>query len=250
MGRLAPGGTRGSAAAVVTCEHASNRLPPRYRGLGLRPSWLATHIAWDPGAATVARRCARSLGSPLHEGRYSRLLVDLNRSPGNRKLIPATAFGVPVPGNRRITTDERRSRIARYHVPYREAVIDDIATHISRDSRCVHLSVHSFVPVLHGVRRDADVGLLYDPRRPAERAIVSALAGRLRDQGLTVRLNYPYRGTSDGFTTFCRRLWDDPRYAGIEIEINQRLLVGRSPRPTAELLAESVRGTLLQGNSS
>lgn len=249
MGGLAAGVTRGRAAAVVTCEHASNRLPERFRRLGLRPSRLASHIAWDPGAAAAARSCARSLGCPLHEGRYSRLLVDLNRSPGNRNLIPVRAFGVPVPGNRGLTADERRSRIARYYVPYREAVIEDIATRIFKRGHCVHVSVHSFVPVLNGVRRDADIGLLYDPRRPAERAIVSALAGRLRDRGLIVRLNYPYRGTSDGFTTHCRRLWDDPRYAGIEIEINQRLLVGRPPRPIGQLLAESVRGTLLHGIS-
>lgn len=247
MGGLAASAT---GAAVITCEHASNRLPPRYRSLGLRPSRLASHIAWDPGAASVARRCARALGCPVHEGRYSRLLIDLNRSIANRRLIPATAFGVQVPGNRGLSAAERRLRIARYYLPYREAVIEDIAACISRAGGCVHLSVHSFAPVLHGVRRDADIGLLYDPQRPGERAVVTALAEKLRGQGLSVRLNYPYRGTIDGFTTHCRRLWDDTRYAGIEIEINQRLLRGSMLRPTGESLAATVRGTLLPGTIS
>ena len=250
VGRLGDDSAGTGPAAIVTCEHASNRLPARYRGLGLPASRLDSHIAWDPGARSVARRCGGALRCPTYEGRYSRLLIDLNRSPGHRKLIPVTAFGVPIPGNRRLAADERLARITRYYDPYRQSVIEKIADLISLSGRCVHLSVHSFVPVLHGVRRDADIGLLYDPKRTAERMIVSALAGSLRAHGLIVRLNYPYRGTADGFTTHCRRLWDDMEYGGIELEINQRLLRRHLHRGTGKLLAESVRGTLRRETSS
>ena len=40
---------------------------------------------------------------------------------------------------------------------------------------------------------------------------------------MKVRFNYPYKGTSDGLTTTLRKKFG-PRYVGIEIEINQKLL--------------------------
>ena len=84
----------GTASALVTCEHASNRLPARYRRLGLPASRLDEHIAWDRGAAILARHVAQRIGAPLHLGRWSRLLVDLNRSIGHPKLMARSSFGV------------------------------------------------------------------------------------------------------------------------------------------------------------
>jgi hypothetical protein len=38
---------------------------------------------------------------------------------------------------------------------------------------------------------------------------------------LTLRLNYPYRGTADGFTVYLRHRFPSAAYLGIEIEVNQ-----------------------------
>jgi hypothetical protein len=43
----------GAAPVVLVCEHASNYLPTRYRGLGLPKQELSRHIAWDIGSAEV-----------------------------------------------------------------------------------------------------------------------------------------------------------------------------------------------------
>ena len=53
--------------------------PRRLGSLGLGLDDLATHIAWDPGAAEVARRLAELLDAPLVLSGYSRLVVDCNR---------------------------------------------------------------------------------------------------------------------------------------------------------------------------
>jgi len=76
--------------------------------------------------------------------------------------------------------------------------------------------------VLRGNSRRFDVGLLYGPKRPAERRFCSAWQRQLRDAApsLRVRRNAPYRGSSDGLTTALRREFG-PRYLGIELEINQ-----------------------------
>ena len=212
------------AHVLVSCEHASNRIPARYANLGLGRAALASHIAWDCGAAIMARLAARRLGCPCHLGRWSRLVVDLNRRPGHPKLIAPRSFGVDVPGNRDLSRHEHERRSRLYHASFRERALADIRRIIAARGACMHLSVHSFTPVVAGEVRRADVGLLYDPSRAREKAFAQRLAPLLSGAGLHVRMNYPYRGTSDGFTTACRSLFPAARYAALEIETNQKLL--------------------------
>jgi predicted N-formylglutamate amidohydrolase len=93
----------------------------------------------------------------------------------------------------------------------------------------VHVAVHSFAPVLAGEVRRADIGLLYDPRRPLEAGVARTWKAALlaSDPRRVVRSNYPYRGTSDGLTKAMRRNLG-ARYAGLELEINQRHAFGAS----------------------
>jgi len=208
---------------LISCEHASNDIPQSYRGLGLAPAARESHIAWDRGAREIARVCAKQLGCAYHEASHTRLLVDLNRAASNPAVIPRVAFGVAVPGNEGLTPTERAERIRLYHKPYRAAVIRDIEAIVENHGTCYHFSIHTFTPILDGVARDADIGLLYDPRRSRERDLALALTRMLR-RWWRARRNYPYRGTSDGLTTHCRRRFDSRAYLGIEIEVNQRLL--------------------------
>ncbi len=215
--RLAP------SQLVITCEHASNRIPDRYGNLGLSARMLDSHIAWDMGSQPLARHCARHFRCAYHEGRYSRVLIDLNRSPHHRDLIPRISFGVRVPGNATLTAAERQARLRRYYEPYRAAVRRDVER-AARNGTCLHLSFHTFTPTLAGVTRRADVGVLYDPARPIERDVASRLVAAFQRAGFLTRRNYPYRGTGDGLTTYCRRSYPADSYLGIELEFNQRLL--------------------------
>ncbi|MFN2147034.1 MAG: hypothetical protein ACK2T2_01470 [Anaerolineales bacterium] len=45
----------GRSNMVLICDHAGNRIPLRLGNLGLGPEPLMDHIAWDLGAAAVAR---------------------------------------------------------------------------------------------------------------------------------------------------------------------------------------------------
>jgi predicted N-formylglutamate amidohydrolase len=221
------------ANALVSCEHASNRVPARYRDLGLAPARMRAHIAWDPGAAALARMIAKRLRCPCHLGRWSRLVVDLNRSLGHEKLIASTSFGIAVPGNADLSPAEHDRRVRLYHRPYRDAATADVERIIARSGVCVHWSMHSFTPVVDGVVRAADVGLLYDPARRRERELAHALRPLIAAHGLRVRMNYPYRGTSDGFTTQLRARLPAIRYLAFEIEANQALL--RTPAAVRRL---------------
>jgi predicted N-formylglutamate amidohydrolase len=51
---------------VVTCEHAGNRVPVRYRRLfrGLQKT-LKTHVGYDLGALAMARELSAAFKAPL-----------------------------------------------------------------------------------------------------------------------------------------------------------------------------------------
>jgi len=226
---------------LMTCEHGGNRVPRRYRPLLEDAAGaLAGHRGHDIGAAAIARRVARRLRAPLRVASVTRLLVDLNRSPGHPRRFSEYVRTAGEPALRAIDAD--------HYTPYREAVERDVARLVARGRRVLHLSVHSFTPVLDGVRRDVDIGLLYDPSRRAERAWCrrwGALLARMRPD-LRIRRNAPYRGTADGLTTFLRRRFPAGRYLGIEIEVNQTLACD-APGPIAGLISESLRRLAASG---
>lgn len=197
---------------IVSCEHGGNRVPGPYREL-FPPRLLESHRGYDPGALMLARDFAGAFDAELAYSTVSRLLVELNRSPGHPQLFyPA------------VPAEARGELMERYYRPYRARVETSVARALRRGKRVIHLSCHSFTPRLRGVRRRADVGLLFDPRHPVEPELCTAWHRRLRtlDAGLQVRRNYPYRGWSDGLITYLRRRFGTPRYLGIALEVNQK----------------------------
>lgn len=213
---------------VVTCEHGGNRIPAPYLPLFARSrALLATHRGYDGGALRMARALARDFDAPLVASTVSRLLVDLNRSIGHRALYSDATRGLPRVARERI--------LAHYYLPYRQLVETRVARAVAAGMRVVHISSHSFTPVLGGVVRDADVGLLYDPARPGERALSGDWSSRLsqRIAPLRVRRNYPYQGRSDGLTSYLRQRFAPTRYVGIELEINQKHVADGNRIPSA-----------------
>jgi predicted N-formylglutamate amidohydrolase len=211
---------------IVTCEHGGNEIPAPFRPLfrGHR-ALLASHRGFDAGALRMAQDLAAAFGAPLAASTVSRLLVDLNRSIVCPELLSEIT---------RATSDRtRREILERHYWPYRRKVEAHISRMVLRGDRVVHISAHSFTPALCGRVRRADVGLLYDPRRRSEAALCARWQRLLAmaSSRLVVRRNYPYRGDSDGFTTYLRTQFGPEQYAGIEIEINQKWVRGTSRWP-------------------
>jgi predicted N-formylglutamate amidohydrolase len=202
---------------LVTCEHGGNRIPPRYGPIFRRyRSLLESHRGYDVGALTMARELARALRAPLVASTVSRLLVDLNRSRGHRTLHSEASAALPA--------EEKARVLARYYEPYRAEVERHVAGAVAGGRRVVHVSCHSFTPVLDGIERKADIGLLYDPSRPGERELCALWRTTLERAiaPMRVRRNYPYRGENDGLTLHLRRRFGPGSYVGVELEINQK----------------------------
>ena len=227
---------------IVSCEHASNRVPARFSPLFEgKEKVLASHQAYDLGAAKLARRLAKQFHAPVHLGSISRLLIDLNRSQSNRKSLYSTY-------SKKLQHSDLELLLQKYYHPYRAKVEGAVARVIGKGKPVLHISVHSFAPVKGGRVRKADIGLLYDPTRRNEKHISGCLVQFLQEQAgsLRVRRNYPYLGKTDGFTSYLRKKYSAKLYAGIEIEINQALLAqcGKKYRQMTGILTEGFRHIL------
>lgn len=228
-----------SPRLVLTCEHGGKRIPAAYahlfRGAG---EALASHRGWDPGALDAAKVLARRHRVPLHAVTWSRLLVESNRAPTNPRIWSAYTKGLP--------RAQRQEILERYWWPHRRDVEQAVRKAAAGGRLVLHVAVHSLTPVLDGEVRRADVAFLYDPARPSERTLCARWARSLEDLApdLRVRMNYPYRGTADGLTTWLRQRLPPGRYAGVEVELNQALLAGAGRAAAVRALSDSLAGLL------
>ena len=224
---------------IITCEHATNHIPPEYAHHISDPDTLASHRAFDPGTQDLARLLARRLQAPCFEADISRLLVDCNRSPGHNKLFHPS-----------LNKAEREAIFTRHYQPFRRSALDAITATINNGSTVLHLSIHSFTPRLNGEIRRADIGLLYDPRRSKEKLLCGRWLANLKKTAPTLRLrrNYPYRGIADGFATALRKMFVQENYLGIELEVNQNLTSDNESdwQALQETIITSLTATLAQ----
>ena len=209
---------------LLTCEHAVNTVPPRWAHCFETPAAqaaLASHRGWDPGAADLTQFLAKEIPAPCMLGEASRLLVELNRSPDHPQFWSQWTCD--------LSPSEKEEIRHSIYDPFRQKCRNWITSQLAGSPDPVfHLSVHSFTPVLEGVEREADIGLLYDPSRPLAVRWVAAWESALRSLAphWRVRHNYPYLGTDDGHTTALRQLFGPQSYVGIELEVNQSLPLG------------------------
>lgn len=207
--------------AVVTCEHAVRTVPPAFARLFEEAdAVLNSHRGWDPDTLELGRDLRAALQVPLVRGEVTRLLVDLNRSTHHPEVWSEFSRG--------LSDNQRMALLERYYHPYRSLVRRHFDNALRLTDRALHLSVHSFTPVWHGEEREVDIGLLYDPARPAEAEFCAEWADALRTAlpGLRICHNKPYNGTDDGLTTALRSYYPPNAYLGIEIEVNQRYPFG------------------------
>jgi len=220
---------------LVTCEHGGNRVPAAYRRLFRgEQSLLDSHRGYDPGALVMAKALAHALAAPLVTSTVSRLVIDLNRSIGHPQLWSSATRGA--------SRELRTSIVERHYRPYRTEVERLVRRSLSRGRRVIHVSSHSFTLVLDGKIRRTDVGLLYDPARRGEAALCARWKASLAliAPEVRVRRNYPYAGKGDGVTSALRIAFPARAYLGLELEVNQRIVLAAGWRWTA------LRGALIE----
>jgi predicted N-formylglutamate amidohydrolase len=226
----------GRARAILLCDHAERRLPRSLGTLGVPPERLAEHIAWDIGAANVARRMAARLDAPLVLSGYSRLAIDCNRPLGVPASIPAITCGFHVPGNTDIDEEHTRARVEELFLPYHRAIERILEDRERQGLKTAVLSIHSFTPEPLQGPRPWHIGLMYRKNRALAVLLLEELS---RDPSLVVGDNQPYQVTEPTD-------YGIPMYAegagrpGVLIEVRQDLIeTEASAAPWADRLADA-----------
>lgn len=199
---------------LLSCEHAGNQVPVRYRSVVENIEILNSHRGWDPGALDIAVALSASLDLPCYTHLTTRLLVEVNRSLGHTQLFSNFSQG--------LGDDDKQLILDKYYFPYRQRVENSIN---QLPKPVAHFSIHTFTPVLDEVVRTTDIGILFDPARTFEKEIAEKLLVLLQQELPAYRIDFnePYKGIEDGFTTYLRTRFADEAYAGIEVEVNQKL---------------------------
>lgn len=206
-------------ALVLSCEHAVNIIPDGYHHLfDGQEDILNTHRGIDIGALDVASEIQQATGCDFVHATSSRLLIDCNRSLTHRQCFSEFT--------NRLSASDKQTLIHQYYTPFREQVEALIQHHINHGAQVLHASIHSFTPVLNGKVRNTCIGLLYDYTRHGEKEVARIYRSLLNANSpeYRVRMNYPYHGKSDGFTTSLRHKHREQDYLGLEIESNNALL--------------------------
>jgi predicted N-formylglutamate amidohydrolase len=199
---------------IISCEHAGNQVPPEYQKLFFdKEQILNSHRGWDPGAWIIAKFVSSQLNVPLFGCHSTRLLIEANRSLNSQQLFSEFT--------KNLSEDEKSILIKEYYLPYRNEVENKIA---SLTKPVVHISMHSFTPVMNDEVRTTDIGILFYPSRKFESSVSNKLQISLKKllPCFNIDFNKPYKGTDDGFTTYLRTKFSDHEYAGIELEVNQK----------------------------
>jgi predicted N-formylglutamate amidohydrolase len=227
----------GGASFLLLGDHAGNAIPRALGTLGLDQVERTRHIAWDIGIGALGRILAARLDAAFLCQPYSRLVIDCNRDPAAPDSIAGTSDGTVVPGNQRLSAQDREARIAAIHTPYQSAIAAELARRDLEGRETVLVALHSFTPSLEGMDRPWQIGVLHDGGDPA---FATAVLRALRARGdLEVGDNEPYAMDATDHTI--------PRHAYarrrpyVELEIRQDLLGSPS---SVEGWSERLSGTL------
>ncbi len=205
---------------LITCEHAGNKIPEKFnKCFSSDNSILDTHEAYDIGAVKIFKKLSPLADFSLSTS-VSRLLVEVNRSLHNKNLFSDFT--------KDLNSSQKDEILNKYYNPYRLAVEKFVCDNFN--NKKLHLSIHTFTPILNNKKRTADIGILFNPDSDFEKRISHLLKKYFRKyfSGFIIKFNYPYSGRSDGFTTYLREKYSYKNYAGIELEINQRFFISNS----------------------
>ncbi len=230
---------------VVTCDHASNAVPPWVGGgsLGLPETDMARHIAYDVGAAGLAKALAVHLAAPAILACFSRLVIDPNRGEDDPTLLMRLYDGTVIPANRHAGDAETRERLDRLYRPYHDALEALLA---GRGAPAI-VAVHSFTPQLRGrPPRPWHVGVLHSH---LDGRLARPLIARLTAEGdLVVGDNEPYAGHLPGDAIDRHALI--PGRLNVLIEVRNDLIASPSDQEAwAARLAPLLTASLIDARS-
>ena len=195
------------------------------------------------------------IGATLLAARFPRSYIDPNRSlldidtslldapwPGPAAASRKTQLGIgliwrvldsgaPI-YTRKLSVEEVKQRIVRYHQPYQRAVKDALDAAYEHFGAVWHLNLHSMPSVSGKISEEgpgkprADFVLGDRDGTTCDAEFTHTVAGSLRAMGYEVKINDPYKGVE------LVRAFSDPTIGrhSLQIEVNRRLYLDEASR--------------------
>jgi predicted N-formylglutamate amidohydrolase len=182
----------GLSPFLIVADHAGTSIPRALGRLGVSESDCGRHIAWDIGIAGVCRHLAEALDATLVQQNYSRLVIDCNRTPGSETSIPEISELTSVPGNVRLSQDQKAARIREIFRPYHARIETELDRRRKAGRPAALIAMHSFTPVFWNLARPWHAGVLYNRDSRMAHRLIALLKGA---DGLVVGDNEPYTVT-------------------------------------------------------
>lgn len=219
---------------LLVIDHAGRAVPASLGRLGLPDAEFERHIAWDIGVLGVGEHLCTLLDATAVVQRYSRLVIDCNRTPRHPTSIAPRSDGTDIPGNQGLDDAARDARRDEIFTPYQDAIAALVDARLRAGRPTVLVAVHSFTPVMSWHVRPWHAGVLYnhDPR------YARALLALLEAEGdLVVGDNEPYAlSDTDDYTVPVHG--EQRGLLHVELEIRQDLIATpEGQRAWAERLA-------------
>lgn len=228
----------GPSPWFLFCDHAGRQIPRRLGTLGLDPTALASHIAWDIGAAAVGCRLGEALDATVVLQPYSRLVIDCNRPPHSPDAIACLSERTTIPGNQGLVPAEAAVRERAIFAPYHARIAALLDERRQRGQPTLLLALHSFTPVYLGLARPWHVGVLYNRDARLAQALAQALVA---EGDLLVGDNQPY-ALGDETDYSIPRHGEARGLAHVELELRQDLLADAAGQAAwAQRLARLLR---------
>jgi predicted N-formylglutamate amidohydrolase len=199
---------------LLVCDHASCRFPQALGDMGLDPFARRCHLAIDIGAGKLTETIAKSLGVTAVIAQYSRLVVDCNRQLMDPGAFLEYGDGILVPGNRNLSQEQKDARADAIYWPYHNAIDDQVTRLRAIGPKPAFVSVHSFTPVLNGISREVQMGVLWDK----DDRLSDIFIEDFRAAGFLTGDNEPYSGRApQDFTIDHHAEEIDLPHVGIEV---------------------------------
>lgn len=206
---------------ILLGEHAGFSLPDDTNRLGVPLSMFQDDLnfAGDHGTRRILFQLARKTGATTLLGRYSRLLIDLNREVDHSQLIWSNHHNISVPYNQNISDEEKRHRLVNYYTPFHNRLFFHIKRLIELGQKPVLLTIHSYTPAVAlkniGSKLLPDIGLLFYK----ESQILNRFEQACSQSPWSCARNSPYniQLLKTGSLIMCQKAFD---LDGLALEIN------------------------------
>ena len=209
----------GTSPFLLTCDHAGRAVPKGLGDLGVPAAEWDRHIAWDIGAAGMARAMAEALDAWLICQTYSRLVIDCNRPLDAPGSIVSVSERTAIPGNRDLAPEAIAARREEIFMPYHRRTVQELDRRAAAGLPTILVTVHSFTPVFMDQARSWELGVLYQRDARLARPLLEVM----RADGWCVGDNQPY-AVSD-VTDYAIPVYGEQRgLPHVELEVRQDLI--------------------------